>query len=246
MDIGIFIVGFVCGMFFIITTIILALVIISNKQSKNMILEEEYISSIPEESIKDIVRKKRERFTHKNTSTFGIGGNVKLLRETSLELLREISTKYHPDSKYPLFELTVEEALELNIHISERILRGLSDKKLEVCKKLKISSIIQLNDFKKTVENNPIYKKLDEYKLINIVSKLWMTLNIANPKYWVKKIVIDGGLEVAYRGLSIVVLNAIGKEAYSTYSRGFKRADIPIIQDKRGIFSKMKDRIKKK
>lgn len=215
-----FFIGFLSGIAFI--TIILSLILMytAHRQNRELLKHTEVVEGVEEEVVRDIIREKRREFT--KLDNFGLGANIKLIKKNSMELVREISKKYCPDAKYPLYELTLEEALLLNIHISERILKNLEDKKLEIFKKLKLSKVLELNDFKKKVQGNPLYSKMEKYRLLNTLSKGWMILNIANPKYWIKKIFFDGSLEIASRTLGIIIINSIGTESYHIYSRKFK------------------------
>ena len=43
------------------------------------------------------------------------------LKNLSLELSKDIATKFYPESKYPLLELTIDETLMLGHYITDRI-----------------------------------------------------------------------------------------------------------------------------
>ena len=215
-----FFIGFLSGIIFVGVTLSLILIYTAHKQNKELLRHKDVVEGVEEEEIKNIIRERRGEFT--KLENFGMGANLRLIKKNSLEVVRDISRKYCPEAKYPLYELTLEEALLLNIHISERILKSLEDKKLEIFKKLKLSKVLELNDFKKKVQSNPLYAKMEKYKLLNVLSRGWMIINIANPKYWIKKIFFDGTLEIASRTLGIIIINSIGTESYRVYSRKFK------------------------
>lgn len=215
-----FFIGFLSGIIFVGVTLSLILLYTAHRQNKELLKHKEIVEGVEEEEIRDIIRERRGEFT--KLENFGMGANLRLIKKNSLEVVREISKKYCPEAKYPLYELTLEEALLLNIHISERILKNLDDRKLEIFKKLKLSKVLELNDFKKKVQSNPLYSKMEKYKLLNLLSRGWMIVNLANPKYWIKKIFFDGTLEIASRTLGIIIINSIGTESYRVYSRKFK------------------------
>jgi len=215
-----FFIGFLSGIIFVGVTLSLILIYTAHRQNKELLRHKDIVEGVEEEEIKNIIKERRGEFT--KLENFGMGANLRLIKKNSLEVVREISHKYCPEAKYPLYELTLEEALLLNIHISERILKSLEDKKLEIFKKLKFSKVLELNDFKKKVQSNPLYAKMEKYKLLNVLSRGWMIINIANPKYWIKKIFFDGTLEIASRTLGIIIINSIGTESYRVYSRKFK------------------------
>ena len=217
-----FLIGFLCGVAFMVLIVAIGLSYTSHRQSKELLKHTEIVVGVSDEDIKNIIRSKRSVFT--KLDKFGLETHAKMLKENSIGVIREIAHKYCPDAKYPLYELTLEEALLLNIHISERLLRNLEDKKLEVFKKLKLSKILELNDFKNKIQNNPLYAKAEKYRLLSLISKGWMVLNLANPKYWIKKIFFDGALEVAYRSLGVIIINTIGAETHNIYSRKFKNS----------------------
>lgn len=215
-----FFIGFLSGIIFVGFALSMILIYTAHRQNKELLRHGDIVEGVEEEEIKSIIRKRRGEFTR--LENFGMGANLRLIKKNSLEVVREISSKYCPEAKYPLYELTLEEALLLNIHISERILKNLEDKKLEIFKKLKLSKVLELNDFKKKVQSTPLYAKMEKYKLLNVLSRGWMIINIANPKYWIKKIFFDGTLEIASRTLGIIIINSIGTESYRVYSRKFK------------------------
>ncbi len=215
-----FLIGFLSGIAFVGLCMSIILIYTAHRQNKELLQHMEVVEGVEEEEVKEIIRERRREFT--KLENFGMGANLKLIKKNSIEVIREISEKYSPDARYPLYELTLEEALLLNIHISERILKSLEDKKLEIFKKLKLSKVLELNDFKKRVQSTPLYSKMERYRLLNLLSRGWMLANIANPKYWLKKIFFDGTLEIASRTLGIIIINSIGTESYRVYSRKFK------------------------
>jgi len=219
-----FIIGFLSGIMFMLLTGTLILVYMARRQNKEIESHLKEIEGVDDAEIKEIIKSKRNDFI--KLENFGIGQNLKLIKNNSMGIIEEISKKYCPNAKYPIYEITLEEALLLNIHISERILKNLEDKKLEIFKKLKLSKILELNDFKNKIQNNPLYSKLEKYRFLNTISKGWMLINIANPKYWIKKILFDGTLEVASRTLGVIIINSIGSETHKIYSRKFKDKDV--------------------
>lgn len=215
-----FITGFAAGFLSAFILLIISFIVFTHIQNKRLLSHEDIIARVEREDIEDLIARKRAAF--KGLEIFGIESNIGLMRKNALELIQDIARAYCPDSRYPIYELTLEEALHLNVHISQRILKNLEDKRYEVFRRLKISTLFQINDFKKKIQNSPAYKRMERYKLLPLLSKGWMLLNIANPKYWMKKILFDGTLEVAMRSLGILVINAVGKETYSVYSRKYR------------------------
>ncbi len=225
-----FLLGFLTGISTSILTIIVFLLIINKKQEK--ILEKEEISrvEVEEEYIKEIIKEKRDKIIRgKNV---GFGSNYKNVEEGIKDLTQEIAKSYFPNSKYPKYELTIEETIELNIHISNRLLKELNKKRYKLLRELRISQILFLNDTKKNIMEKDFVAKLNKYKVVDIVRSGWMIYNVANPIYWVKKLALTGGMEAALRSFGVIIVNTVGEELNSVYSKSFRQASKEIEKKK--------------
>lgn len=217
-----FLLGFLSGISASFLSILLFLLIINKKQKNILEKEEVFRVEVEEESINKLIKEKRDNII-RGTSV-GFGSNYKKVEEGVKVLTEEIAKSYFPKSKYPKYELTIEETIELNIHISNRLLDELKKKRYKLLRELRISQILYLNDAKNNIMEKEIVAKLNKYKVVDIVRSGWMVYNIANPIYWVKKLAITGGMEAALRSFGVLIINTVGEELNSVYSKSFKMA----------------------
>ncbi len=225
-----FLLGVLSGISISILTILIFLIIISKKQKT--ILEKEEISrvEVEEEYIKKLIKEKRERII--KGKSIGFRSNYARVEEEVKNLTAEIAKSYFPQSKYPKYELTIEETLELNIHISKRLLEELKKKRYKLFRELRISQILYLNNTKKNIMEKDFIARLNKYKIVDIVRSGWMIYNIANPVYWVKKITLRASMEATLRSFGVLIINIVGEEVTSVYSKSFKLATKEIEKQK--------------
>jgi len=197
-------------------------------QEKKYKKEQKRLFEVADGEIRELIKEKKEKLYE--VSFLGVEENAKRIRDDVIDLTKQIGKKYYPDSKEPIYELSIEEILELNIHISERLLKSLNLKRFELLKKLKISDIIYLNNLKNKVMNYKVVKKANELKILDKIWKSWMLLNIANPSYWVRKVLYNGALEVSMRSLGILSLNIVGDEINSVYTKKYKKKSQKLLQ----------------
>ena len=216
-----FLIGFLLGVLSTILIIFLFLLIVNKKQKK--IIDEDEITQINVDNylIEDIIKENRWKIIKGKNK--GVRNNYERIHESSIDMAEKMSKMYFPKSKFSKFELTLEESLLLNIHISERLLFQLKKKRFKVLRDLRISQILYINDAKNKVLEHKLMKKLDKYRIVDVVKNGWMIANIANPAYWVKKIAIEGGIEGSIRSFGVIIINVVGEEINAVYSKSFKR-----------------------
>lgn len=205
--------GFVLGILFVISLLAL-LVHITNKRFIKMSIES---FTVDNEDISKLVTNKRKKIL--KSTRLGVINNFYLVQELTLELVKEIAEYYYPDSKYPHLEITIEEALDMNERILERLRLILDFKLVSFLRNIRISQIISVLEFKKTIEQNKIYQGAKKLHLDKLISYGYAAFNITNPKYWLTRIILTSTLESTLRGVAIMTLNIIGEEANRLYSR---------------------------
>lgn len=217
-----FLLGFSLGIAFTILIAFLFIVFINRKQKQALKNDEFAKVNVEEDVIADLLSSKKEAIM-KNKGV-GFNSNFEQIKTGVSELADTIPKLYFPESKYPQYELTIEETLMLNIHVSEKLLDQLNKKRFSLLKELRISQILYMNDIKKNIMEKKFIKKISRYKLVDIIRNGWMVYNIANPLYWVRKIAVTGGLEAALRSFGVTILDIIGEELNGVYSKSFKDA----------------------
>ncbi len=103
---------------------------------------------------------------------------------------------------------------------------------LKPFKKLRIAYILKIIDVK---------KKIDENKAVKTASKLnkpwkitWSILNVFNPVYWVKKLMISTTLVTISNKIGGIIIEVVGEETNKVYSKSVfneeKSANLEIEQ----------------
>ena len=83
-----------------------------------------------------------------------------ILGKKIYETVNRIATVYYPNSKYPLYELNIEELILLLHYLSNRI-DSIFDKGIfKYFKKASLSQVFRILDFKKKVDDNKATKAL--------------------------------------------------------------------------------------
>lgn len=151
--------------------------------------------------------------------------------ELALEIISDIASKYYPKSKHPIFELTVEELFILNHYITDRIESMFSGVVLRKFKKMKISTVLNLLDLKKKYDESKVVKAANRAKLPQILKSTMAVLNVLNPVYWVKKVMLDAPLVIAMNKIALTTLEVVANETNKVYSKNvFVSDDTAITQ----------------
>lgn len=145
----------------------------------------------------------------------------KVAFDLSLELLEEIAAHYFPKAKYPIYEITVEELLELNRYITKRLEEMVNGKILRHFKNYRISSIVNMLQMKKAVDDSKIMKLSRKLKINKFWSASRTVLNYANPIYWFRKFAIKPTTEVLTKEICKYIIAVVGEETNKIYSKSF-------------------------
>jgi hypothetical protein len=160
-------------------------------------------------------------------------GAFKLTLEMSLELIEEISRYFFPNSKYPMYELSVNELLELNHYITNRIDEILEVPILKNAKKTRVITIINMYEKKRAIEESKLAKAAKKYKFGKVLKYGSMALNAVNPVYWFRKLVLSTSIDAMTRKLCTTIIAVVGEETAKVYSKKLfdKEMDLGLIDD---------------
>lgn len=150
-----------------------------------------------------------------------LSANHKLvaIKDLSWQIITDIARVYYPESPYPVYELSIEELMLLNHYITNRLNDVFSGKMMGLFKRVKISQILRLLDFKKKVDEQKMVKFANKYKVPTILKSVMAVVNLFNPVYWVKKMVISSTLEFTTNKVATVILDVVGNETNKVYSK---------------------------
>ncbi|MCK5761703.1 MAG: hypothetical protein KAH16_02260 [Candidatus Izimaplasma sp.] len=195
-------------------------------RGKNLNIEDIKRSSVDvdEEELKFLIIEKRKSF--KRNKKLGNSSIAKLTFEMSYELIEEIAGYFFPESKYPVLELNVHELLDLNHYITDRIKDILDKPVLKNTMNLQMTQIMSMFEKKKQIQENKIIKTAQKYKVGKVVKYGGAALNLFNPVYWFRKLVINTSVDVMTKKVCVVIIGIVGEETTKVYSK--KLFDKPV------------------
>lgn len=155
-------------------------------------------------------------------------GAFKLTASMSLELVEEISRYFFPKSKYPMYELSVNELLELNHYITDRVDELLEQPLLKNAKKTRIITIVNMYDKKRALEESKVAKAAKKLHLGKVAKYGGMALNAINPVYWFRKLVLSTSIDVITRKLCVAIIAVVGEETAKVYSKKLFDKDVDL------------------
>ena len=155
---------------------------------------------------------------------------MNLVKNISLRLINDIAKCYYPNSDYPIYELNVDELLILCHYITDRINSIFKGPFMKHLKKLKLVQVVKMIDLKKKIDENKLVKAANKAKVPKILSSVGAVLNVFNPVYWVKKVMINTTLLVATKKIALTIIDVIGEETTKVYSKSVfnKESDLAI------------------
>ena len=210
------IIGFFCGVvvgIIILFLIYLLYVLVNIKKQNKLVKLKDNISE--EDAIKRI---NMTKLAFKEKKTKGIK-SINYTYELCSKLLVDTALDFYPDSKHPIFELSLNEILELSEYIKMRMDSIFNYKGLKFLKNLKVATILNLTDTKRVIEENEIIKATKRYKLKSAYQAAKKVINLINPLWWAKKLVIDGTFNILINKLCLVLIAIVGEETYKIYSK---------------------------
>ena len=190
--------------------------VVSSMKSKKYIVQAANIE-VTDEEIKEIIDHAIIQFKDKDLK--GSKATMIHCKDVSFAMASDIARKFFPKSKRPLAELSLDEILKLSVYISERINAIVDRPGLRLIKQVKLSTILSLGDAKKVIEESALMKITKKYKIMSVVKKITGVLNIFNPVYWVRRLVINTSLDFAFKKLCLAVIGIVGEETYKIYSK---------------------------
>lgn len=181
---------------------------------------------VDEDDLIIMIKEKQKRFKRswKNSSE----GIAKLTFNLSFELVEEIAKYFFPESKYPMLELSVNELLNLNHYITNRIDTLLDKPVIKNTKNMQVTKIMQIYDKKKQVQESRIVKAANKLKLPKLMKYGGAVVNAVNPVYWFRKVVINTSLSAMSRKICLVVIGIVGEETTKVYSKALFKEEVDL------------------
>lgn len=208
-------ISFIIGIFMgiIILLLIYAIMVISSLGNKKFIIPTDNDTF----ELRDVkVMVEQAQAAYKNKELRGKKSRPGYCFDLVKDLIYGIAYVYAPKSKYPIFELTLEEEILLATYISNRINELLDRKGVRLLKKLKVSQIMSLTKKTNDTLNNEVVKttlKASKFK------KVIDYLNIINPYKIFKIQVVDRIINLIIDKLCLIIIAVSGEETYKIYSK---------------------------
>ena len=179
--------------------------------------------------------------TFKDSALRGDLSRVNHCKNLCFSLAYGIAARFYPKSKHPLLELSIDEAMMLTVYIENRIDDILNRKGIRLLKKLKISSIVEFTQKTNKVMDSKAFKITKEVNnTLNAVKKI---INVVNPAWWFRKLIIDNTINVITNKMCLVVIAVVGEETYKIYSKTVFNKDVDFESNVDEILTSITDDI---
>lgn len=210
-----FITGLIAG--FVICLLVYLLIVVSSlrkteKKAKNFVVD------VDDETINQIISNTRNKYDDE-AAPLKTSEKLVVLKDCCWELLNDISKAYYPNSKHPLFELSIEEIINLDYYIMNRIEKIFDKRLINKFKNLKITSVLNIIDKTKKITGNKAVKAVNKAKIPAIAKGVTAALNFLNPVYWVKKVMVDAPYQLLLNKIAHTIIDVIGEETSKIYSK---------------------------
>ncbi|MGL4950009.1 MAG: hypothetical protein ACRC5M_06475 [Anaeroplasmataceae bacterium] len=235
-------ISFLVGISFGIVLIVLLyfLVVLFSIRKKRHIVKG-VDNAISDEEVLELVNQTRDLFKdkklRKDKSQFSH------CMDLSFDMIQNISRRFFPESKYPLYEISVDELLLLSVYISKRLDELLSHRGLKLVRRLKISTIISLTDTKKSIDDHSLMKITKKYKLTSTFKAAKSVINVVNPIYWTKKLVINTTTSFVIGKICLVIISICGEETYKVYSKSVFDEEVDVDFGSNALVNELQEKI---
>ena len=213
-DLFILFTGIIIG-FIICAICYFIIVLLSMKKNENKIKQ----SGIEiYDDIKRVIRSAHNEF-YENSANAPINQKMNDVKDLSWDLINSIAKMYYPKSDFPIYELSIDEMLILTHYITNRVDSLFKGKVLKSFKKVKISQILKILEMKRKIDENKVVKAANKVKLPSIYKATMSILNVFNPAYWVKKLMINTTLSIGTNKIAATIIDIVGEETAKVYSK---------------------------
>lgn len=228
-----FLIGVSFGFLLLLLMYLYAVLKSLNKGLKLKAADEE---DIDEEEIKWLIEDAQKQF--KNKELRNEIGFPKYLLQINKELSVDIAKKFYPKSKYPYLELTVDETLKLNHYITDRLEELMSGRLLRLVRGMTLAKIVELNETKNKIDNNPIVKTAKKYN--KVTKTAFAIVNAVNPAYWTRRLTQEFALNIIIVKIGLALIAITGEETYKIYSKKVFNQELTIDSGVDQIYEDLK------
>lgn len=207
--------GIVIG--FVICSTIYGILLMNSISKKEKEIENTK-KDIDDAKINNIVEQIKNSYVEESEG-LSVTSRFDILGKKIIEIVNKISSEYYPESKYPIYELTIEELILFMHYLSNRIGDIFDKPLLAPFKKISIAQIFKILDTKKKIEETKAAKAFKKANVGKVSSIIMGGLKYANPVYWVKKLFVGSTINFASRKISLLIIDIVADETNKTYSK---------------------------
>ena len=210
------IVRFLIGIFLgaMIVCGIYAFLVLASLRNKKFLIKTE-VDDLTTEDIKQMILDAQT--TYKDRNLRGEQSRIGYCTELCKNLATGIASRYYPNSKYPLLELSVDELMMLIVYIEGRLEEIFNRRGLRLIKRVNVATIFDLTNKTNQVIDSKAFQVTKEVS--GAITTIKKVVNVVNPAWWVRKIVIDNTINFITDKLCLVTLAIVGEEIYKIYSK---------------------------
>lgn len=195
---------------------------------------------IDEEEVKLLIKDAQSLFKDKKARE--AAGLVPYVRTISMDLSRDIATKFYPNSKYPLLELTIDETLMLGHYITDRVDKIFQDSRmLRLFRGKTLANLMSLYSVKTAVDESPVMQIEKKFKIKKRIGSVFSVLNIVNPTYWIRKITVDKLIQQVINKICLAIIGIVGEETYKIYSKNVFKVEKNIDSGVEELYEALKN-----
>ena len=209
-----FLLGMTTGIVLLMVSV--ATILVSDRKNKTKI-KKSLQTELDDVAVQQLVDQKQKELT--DTVKITENAYFRVATDLSFDLIQEIAKHYFPDSKYPIYELSLQELLNLNLYITERMNKLLNRKFIRMFKNSRISTIVKIMNTKKAIDNSKLMKLSKKLKVNKLLDATYVVLNYANPIYWFRKLAVKPSTNILTRELCMLIIQIVGEETNKLYSK---------------------------
>ncbi len=219
-DVMNFVLGMVTGFILLLLLILYITTSDSRKKSHKRLKSNVALS---DQAVVDMIVDKQDQLVKTVKTTDN--AYFKVAFDLSFELANDIARYYYPESKYPIYELSIENILTLNTYITKRLNQVINSRFIRHFKHNRISTIVKALNTKKAIDNSKLMKITRKYKFQTVYKIGKAVLNYANPVFWFRKLAIKPSTTLVTKEVCKYIITIFGEETYKIYSKTLFETD---------------------
>ncbi|MDD3477850.1 MAG: hypothetical protein PHP32_03155, partial [Candidatus Izemoplasmatales bacterium] len=217
-DVRTFLLGLLTG--FVLLALFVALILVTERQTKSKIRFSK-MTSLDDQTVQKMIEARQTEMLE--TAKITDAAYFKVAFDLSFELMNEIARYYFPESKYPMYELSVQEIIDLARYITDRLETLVNGRFIRRFKNYRVSTIINLINKKKAIDNSKLMKLSKKLKVNKIIAVGKTVLNYANPIFWFRKLAIKPSTTLVTKEACKYIISIFGEETNKIYSKKYRQ-----------------------